>query len=150
MTNDWKDWTPEMVDAHNAKVRGLARNPTPLPNSPPEPTLPESKGKGRRRVPNKTEAAYMNVLAMEFHGAVIRYEPITFHMANGHSYTPDIGVWHSVIDQGVMFVEVKNAAYKHASYGRAKLAFDQCRQEFGAFCYRWAELTKDGWTVCDY
>lgn len=94
--------------------------------------------------PNKTEAEYGRLLRLEF-VAEPRYEAITFKLRNSHRYTPDY-----IIEQNngnLLCVEVKNANYKHASYGRSKMAFAQCKIDFPMFDYRWAEKTKEGWKI---
>ena len=94
--------------------------------------------------PNKTETEYGNRLALEFRGAVIKFEGLTLKLDNGMKYTPDWVVRETLTGQ-IILVEVKNAAYKHASYGRSKMAFAQCQIDWPMFGYRWAEKTKDGW-----
>ena len=95
----------------------------------------------RRRVPTKTEAAYASACLA---GKAARYEALTFHLANGHRYTPDWTWWEG----GVLHaVEVKGS-YKLGSYQRARLAFDQARLEFLAVRWTWAERLKDGtWRI---
>jgi hypothetical protein len=98
--------------------------------------------RGKHGKPNKTETAYLNRLKCEFPGATIRFEAITLRLNNGCRYTPDF-----VVDAGgsLLLIEVKNAAYKHASYGRSKMAYAQAQIDFPMFRYRWAEKGKDGW-----
>ena len=98
--------------------------------------------------PNKTETEAGRMLSMEFPGCKVRYEPVTLHLENGGSYTADHGVF--LPDGILLLVEVKNAAYKHASYGRSKMAFSQSRLDFPMHRYRWMEKTKEGWQVKDY
>ena len=168
MVSPFVDWTAEDVAAHNARVKGTAARlpslPSPdeaialkgkgaktaakPPTRPSKPLLDSNARMSRGKVPNKTEAAAMYALALEFPTADIRYEPMTLRMSNGHKYTPDIGL--RVDYGGYILVEVKNAAFKHASYGRARLAFDQCRKEYPYFSWKWMEKTKDGWEVHDY
>jgi hypothetical protein len=95
--------------------------------------------------PNKTERSYANWLALEFPGCCIEYESISLKLACGARYTPD-WVVHKP-DGRILIVEVKNAAYKHASYGRAVIAFKQARIEYPEMDFRWVEKTKDGWNM---
>lgn len=95
-----------------------------------------------RRRPNKTEARYRTeVMDRNPAVTVIGYEALTFHLANGHRYTPD---WVFRCGEVMTCVEVKGA-YKFGSHQRAKLAFDQARVEFPLFGWIWATWTKNGW-----
>ena len=96
------------------------------------------------RQPNKTEAEYCRLLRLEF-GVEPRYEAITLRLENGHRYTADWVVAKE--DGGLLLVEVKNGGYKHASYGRSKMAFAQARLDFPIFSYRWVEKNGGAWTV---
>lgn len=127
------------------KKRGMVRENgssriTVQPQEANTPSEAKSGGKG----PNKTEASYMNLLAFEFPGCKISFEGISLRLDNGARYTPDVAV-HT--PEGLLLVEVKNAAYKHASYGRSKMAFNQCRLDYPQFQYRWAEKDKNTWNV---
>ena len=110
-------------------------------NPKPTPTAPVAK-EPKHRQPNKTETAYLNRLKCEFPGSLIRYEGITLLLENGHRYTPDFVV---SVDGTLLLVEVKNAAYKHASYGRSKMAFAQAQIDYPMFVYRWAEKVGGEW-----
>ncbi len=126
--------------------------PTPRNvNKLAEDTIPKSaypvkavkKARERKtRQPNKTETAYLNRLKCEFPGSLIRYEGITLLLENGCRYTPDFVV---SLDITLLLVEVKNAAYKHASYGRSKMAFAQAQIDYPMFVYRWAEKVGGEW-----
>lgn len=100
----------------------------------------------KRGTPNKTEAEYGRMLAAEFPGCRITFEGITLRMSNGHRYTPD---WVVQTHGGwMLLVEVKargKNGYRHPSYQRARLAFDQCREEYDCFNYRWAEKSSGRW-----
>jgi len=116
---------------------------------PASPTLPvkvgESVKKGKKGA-NKTEMAAFHYLTQCYRGARIRYEAITFHLQAEAAYTPDWLV--SLSDNDTMIcVEVKNAAYKHASYGRSRLAFRQAALEFPQFQFIWLELVKGEWIL---
>lgn len=108
---------------------------------------PKSKG-GKA---NKTETEYSNMLRCEFPGAAIVFEGITFKMENGHRYTPD---W--VVNNGdgqVLCVEVKargKNGFRHASYQRARLAFDQAKIDYPQFRWRWAEKSQGTWDVKEH
>lgn len=104
----------------------------------------------KRGKPNKTEAEYGRMLAMEFPmltGKDIVFEGLTLRMSNGHAYTPD---WVLKMPGGwILCVEVKARGangYRQPSYQRAKLAFDQCKVEY-PFRFRWAEKVKGIWEV---
>jgi hypothetical protein len=115
------------------------------------------KGLKRPKQPNKTEAEYGLILKAEFPNAygltlkaefanwmapMIVFEGLTMSLKSGHKYTPD---WVVKLANGdILCVEVKNSAYKHASYGRSRLAFDCARTEW-PFLFRWVEKTKEGW-----
>ena len=92
------------------------------------------------RQPNKTELE-----AKRLHCPVdARYESVTFHMANGHRYTPDFVWWQD----GRMYCLEAKGSYKLGSYQRARMAFDQVRTEFPDVAWVWAERRKDGtWKI---
>jgi hypothetical protein len=148
MLEDWRNWTPEMVAEHNARVRGH-KSTTPLPSLPPGSTSPSKAGesvkKGKKGA-NKTEMAAFHYLTQCYRGARIRYEAITFHLQAEAAYTPDWLVSLSENDT-MICVEVKNAAYKHASYGRSRLAFRQAALEFPQFQFIWLELRNNEWVL---
>lgn len=121
------------------KKRGMVRE-NGASRTPAPPQAGPSGGQG----PNKTEASYMHLLAFEFPGCKITFEGISLKLDNGARYTPDIVV-HA--PDGLLLVEVKNSAYRHASYGRSRMAFNQCRIDFPQFKYRWAEKDKNTWDV---
>jgi hypothetical protein len=90
-------------------------------------------------------AAMLDVTGLRYWREVLKtcghYELLTFHLANGHAYTPDFVVWagNNVIECH----EVKGS-YRLPSHGRARLAFDQAAVEWPCFRWVWAELTKAG------
>lgn len=97
---------------------------------------------------SKTEIEYERIYLRD---KPHKFEGITFHMSNGHRYTPDFFVWSNfdfMTENSDMIEchEVKGS-YKLQSYGRAKLAFDQCQQEFPMFKFVWATKTKEGWVI---
>ena len=102
-------------------------------------------GGGRKRKPNKTEAAYRaEILGGRADVADVRYEGLTFRMENGHRYTPD---W-VVVTEGSR-IECHEVKGRHAlrSQQRARLAFDQARVEFPWFTWVWAVRAKAGWEI---
>jgi len=108
----------------------------------------KAKASDSHKTPNKTESEYRYRLELEFVGCRAIFEGMTLRMANGHKYTAD---WMVVkADGSILLVEIKNAAYQHASYGRSKLAFNQCRVEYPMFSYRWAEKEKGSWSEVNY
>jgi hypothetical protein len=115
------------------------------PNLPCEAITPPRQGKGKGG-PNKTELAAKYRLEMEYPGYDIRYEAITFHLEAKAAYTPDWLITSPLHDR-MICVEVKNGAYKHASYGRSKLAFAQAAIEFHQFQFIWMELKNGEW-IC--
>lgn len=95
--------------------------------------------------PNKTEAEYGKLLGLEFPGALIVFEGLSFRMSNGHRYTPD---WVVCQEDLLLCVEVKargKNGFRHPSYQRARLAFDQCRHDYPAIQWRWAEKFRGAW-----
>lgn len=108
--------------------------------------VPDNKKKAK--CPNKTEGEYHRLLSSEFPMCAPKFEAMTLYLDNGHRYTPDFAV--NLLNGQILLVEVKNAAYKHASYGRSRMAFDQCRIDWPQFRYRWAEKTSQGWIVQDF
>lgn len=110
--------------------------PVPAPVEPP-PKPPTKQRKG----PNKTEQEY-NVRYLGGRG---QYEAVTLRMKNNHLYTPD---WLSIEDSGRMTLTECKGAYRFGSHQRARLAFDQCANEFPGFRWVWATRAKDGhWKV---
>jgi hypothetical protein len=106
--------------------------------------------------PNKTETAAYHYLKMCYPGCEPRYEAITFHLeryevntldikAPPAGYTPDYLI--SLPDNTMICVEIKNAAYKHASYGRSRLAYRQAALEFPQFQFIWLELHGSEWVL---
>ena len=95
--------------------------------------------------PNKTEAEYGKLLGLEFPGALIVFEGCSFRMSNGHRYTPD---WVVCKENLLLCVEVKargKNGFRHPSYQRARLAFDQCKFDYPAIQWRWAEKFRGAW-----
>lgn len=101
---------------------------------------PPKKGKE----PNKTEAHY-GKWALDGKG---NYEAVTLLLANGHRYTAD---WQTVRPTGRLHLHETKGAYKHASHGRSRLAFDQARTEHPEIMFSWAVKTKGGeWQIETY
>ena len=110
--------------------------------APEKPDKPKTTGGG----PNKTELEYRNRLTSEFPNARIVFEGISLKMSNGHRYTPD---WFIITETEMICVEVKgrgNNGFRHPSYQRARLAFDQCKIEYPLLKFRWAEKSKGVWS----
>ena len=84
--------------------------------------------------PNKTEWAYCRNMFPPGDGREVRFEAVSFRMANGHKYTPD---W-VVVEGGrpVECHEVKGK-YRLGSLQRARLAFDQARIEWPGIRWFW-------------
>jgi hypothetical protein len=103
---------------------------------------------GKRPGPNKTEAEYGRMLALEYPGARVRYEGVTLHLDNGHAYTPDWCV--TLLTGEMLMVEVKargKNGYRQPSYQRAKVMFDQSRIEYPHWQWRWAEKQEGRWHI---
>lgn len=115
----------------------------PAVETPADPIPSLSPTGGRKSPgPNKTEAHYRRFILSGFRD--VRFEAITFRMANGHRYTPDWVVFED--GQPIACHECKGGYALH-SQQRAKLAFDQCAKEFPAFKWTWAVKTAEGWRV---
>jgi hypothetical protein len=101
--------------------------------------------------PNKTELEYGRRLGYEYPGCEVRYEALTLIlMLDGQRfrYSPD---WVVLLPGGgILCVEVKNAGYQHASYGRARLAFAACRVAWPMFSFRWAVKDAGSWSEENY
>ena len=139
MPNPFAGWTEDDVAAHNSRMRGV--------NQPVAPTLPvkvEKSAKKGSKGPNKTETAAYHYLKLCYPGASVRYEAITFHLEQGAAYTPDFLV---TFGESMICYEIKNAGYRHASYGRSRMAFRQAALEFPTFQFIWVELSKGEWVL---
>jgi hypothetical protein len=105
----------------------------------------------KRGKANKTELEYAARLSFEFAGCKPKFEAVTLHLLNGHAYTPD---WQIVLPDGtLLFVEVKargKNGFRHPSYQRARVMFDQSRLEYPMWKFRWAEKQSGQWDVKDY
>jgi len=111
----------------------------------------EEKAAPRAKEPNKTEAEYGRRLSLEFPVCDVRYEALALIVEldrDRFRYSPDFVV--TFPGGRILLVEVKNAGYQFASYGRAKLAFATCRVQWPMFSYRWAEKDGGSWNVTDY
>ena len=117
----------------NAKKLGVV-----CENQPPP--IPAVKKKVRE--PNKTELRFKNEY---LRGGDARYEGLTLHLSNHHSYTPDFVVLYSNGD--MVCVEVKGK-YRFGSHQRARCMFDLAVSEYPCFRWLWASLRKDGtWKI---
>jgi hypothetical protein len=97
-----------------------------------------------RKGPNKTELEYRNNY---LRGQDAEFEAISFRIA-GHTYSPDWVV--RVAGRPVECVEVKargKNGFRQASYGRAMLAFDACRERWPGLMWTWAEKQGGQWRV---
>ena len=103
---------------------------------------------GRQKQPNKTEISYKYRLELEFPGCEIKYEAVSLLLDTGFRYTPDLVVF--LPGDRLLLVEVKNSGFKHASYGRSKIAFACAVKDFPCFSFRWASKEKGEWKVFDY
>lgn len=133
--------------------RALRYEPQSLVGPKAVPALdvkPHARGTrhGKRPGPNKTEAEYGRMLALEYPGARVRYEGLTLHLDNSHAYTPDLCV--TLLTGEMLMVEVKargKNGYRQPSYQRAKVMFDQSRIEFPFWQWRWAEKQEGKWSI---
>jgi hypothetical protein len=105
----------------------------------------KTPGKGKKtKEPNKLEQRYVDMHP----GYNWKFEGVSFRLASGHRYTPD---WYQPNTRTV--VECKPAAvrtkagklWRHASYQRARLAFDEARVQFPEFDFIWAEWDGERW-----
>lgn len=121
------------------EARDIARKAGALPplqtaaQAVVKPARKKRIGKGAQQ-PNETELRYRGSVLAGF--ADVRYQPITFHMKNGHDYTPDWVVFEN--GKPVECHEVKGT-YSFASEGRARLAFDQAALEFPGLRWFWGK-----------
>ena len=94
------------------------------------------------RQPTKTESAAREFLLRTGLYREVRWNSLTFALANGHRYTPDL-VCIRKDDQALTIVEVKGN-YRLGSLQRSHLAFDQAKLEWPMFTFAWMERQKDG------
>lgn len=129
-----------------------------LPDLPTPEQCRELRGKhgiepkrNKSRQPNKTETEYAFRLGLEFPGCKVKFEAITLHLENGHAYTAD---WVVVTPEGIsLLVEVKargKNGFRHPSYQRARVMFDQSRVEYPFWSFRWAEKSGGTWDEKEY
>ena len=135
--SEWLGMPQEARPAQGVSEQGAAQIPTKAGQAGGK--AGEKRGKG----PNKTEAAYYRECLA---GRDARYEAVSFRIAGKHRYTPDFTVFDRT-GRLTHCYEVKNGAYKHASHGRARLAFDQARIEYPGIAWIWAVKTKAGWAI---
>ena len=133
------------------QLAALALRGTIAPREAPSTALgPDRGGKGAKNAkqpkqPNKTETRYLReVLDRRGDVLCVRYEGVTLRMGNGHRYTPDFLVTRH---DGRMECHEVKGSYRLHSYGRARLAFDQERVEFGGLIWVWAVWTGTAWKV---
>lgn len=121
--------------------------PAPVPAAAP--AVVEKAAKCKQ--PNKTEAEYGRRLGYEFLGCEVRYEALALILeldGERFRYSPDWIVF--LPGGGILCVEVKNAGFQHASYGRARLAFAACRVAWPMFSFRWAVKDGGSWSEESY
>ena len=102
---------------------------------------PKAPRARKGRLPNKTETNYRDIY---LRGKDARFETLTFHMSNGHRYTPDWCVFED--GRTVEVIEVKGGYALH-SQQRARLAVDQGAKEFPGLKWGWAVKTSKGWEI---
>lgn len=153
-------WTEEQLADYQSRQKQPKADPLQqlisaagFTGTMPKPKKPALAGSrhGKAPGPNKTESEYGRMLQLEFPNCKIRYEALSFTVdldGDGFRYTPDWVVY--LPSGGLLCVEVKNAGYKHASYGRAKLAFAATRDQWPMFDFRWAEKEKSSWSIRNY
>ena len=135
------DFPPHVQEQIRAQLSEYSR---PIPKLPADPVPPLSPSPSRKsKGPNKTELNYRQVILRS--AGDVRFEAITFHMSNGHRYTPDWIVF-SAGGELLSCHEVKGG-YALQSQQRARLAFDQCAKEFPAFTWVWAVKKPEGWEI---
>ena len=109
-----------------------------------EQNAPERKKHGNAHKsgePNKTEAEF-NRLFLSGDGI---FEGVSFRLAGGSRYTPD---WITVdAETGRMTAYEIKGAYRHASEGRALVAFREARERFKGVDFEWWHRGENGtWT----
>jgi hypothetical protein len=135
------DFPPHVQEQIRAQIAGYSKPVTTLPAAPVPPLKPAATRSAKG--PNKTELDYRRTILRS--SADVRFEALTFHMANGHRYTPD---WVSFSDRGeILSCHECKGAYALHSQQRARLAFDQCAKEFPAFTWTWAVKKPTGWEI---
>jgi len=129
-------WSKAQADAHLAKMGGKK--------------VCDEVVKIPKQKMTKTEAEYERIYLSNFPH---KFEGITLRMENSHRYTPDFFVVghededsRGIQQRRLELHEVKGS-YKLHSYGRARLAFDQCKKEFPMFKFVWATKTSNGWVI---
>jgi hypothetical protein len=145
----WVSANPVCVSCQRQDVScpfgALVLTPTPAAAPVDEKSAPKCKQ------PNKTEAEYGRRLCFEFPGCEVRYEALALIVeldGERFRYSPDWIVF--LPGGGILCVEVKNAGYQHASYGRARLAFAACRVAWPMFNFRWAVKDAGSWSEENY
>ena len=98
-----------------------------------------------RKGPNKTESEYGMILKAEFPQCPVIFEGLKLRLETGAVYSPDWIVKRATGE--ILCVEVKNAGYKFASYGRSKLAYEYAKKEWPMFEFVWAEKSKGQWII---
>ncbi len=117
----FEDWTPEMVETHNAKVKAKKVPDRETARKIGESTaiLSEqwpgfaSAGISINKQPedrmNKTEARFAEMILepLRLAGQIKKweFEPFNFRVAEGRFYKPDFGAWH--FDGTITVIEIK-------------------------------------------
>ncbi len=123
-------WTRELADAHLAKF-----GPVVAPGG-----AAVLRGEPRKMTQTEMEFKILFLAAYDD----VKFEGVTFNMQNGHVYTGDFVYWDN---EGQFCCDEVKGEKKLLSYQRARLAFDQCRQEFPKVRFRWAEKRDGKWEV---
>lgn len=147
MANPFKDWTPEMVVAHQLRVKGTKSVGIPTHPATGIPVA-EQKQVVERTKQTKVEMEYGRMLAYGYPDHEIVPFGITLRLLNGHKYTPDFIV--KLPGGKLLCVEVKQRGkngFRQHSYQRAKVMFDQCRIEYPEWDWQWTEKDKTGWNI---
>jgi len=128
-------WTCAQCSRAYAYVPSSCRCGCVLGDAPKVATKPKAK-KG----PNPTEARYRDTFLRGDH---VEYEPRSFALACGHSYTPD---WRSnpdpLGDCALWFHEVKGP---HIHSRDSRILFDCARTEYQQYGWVWAQWTGKEW-----
>jgi hypothetical protein len=135
------DFPPHVQAQIRAQLEDYKRPVQQLPADP----IPSLSPNGGRKSPgpNKTELNYRQTILRS--STDVRFEAITFHMANGHRYTPDWIVFSP--DGLILSCHECKGAYALHSQQRARLAFDQCAKEFPGLKWTWAVKKPEGWEI---
>ena len=146
-----RPFDPQHPSCRTCTIRCISKNTAYLDKAATD--IAELMMPGKKAVRSKmtkTEIEYGNMLEMQYHQKP-QFEAVTFHLLNGHAYTPD---WQIKLPDGnLLLVEVKargRNGFRQPSYQRAKVMFDQSKLDYPMFQWQWAEKHNGEWSISDY